>query len=92
MSFFEEDYKMFDKLFDELKREEEEFWATLSPEQQLLVFCAVVRRLNKGELQEQRSYRGILYDVFGFGPESYARAQHAGFLALHNSIEVDDKK
>jgi hypothetical protein len=42
--------------------------------------------LCQGELDEKRSYRGVLYGIFGWGPEAYAAAQHAGFLGLHNSI------
>lgn len=62
------------------------YYSSLEPEEQLWAFCAVVEKLSKGELDENRSYRGILYDTFGWGPESYAAAQHAGFLGLHNSI------
>jgi hypothetical protein len=62
------------------------FWTGLEPEEQLMAFCAVIERLHKGECEEGRSYRGILYDTFGWGPEAYATAQCAGFLDLHNSI------
>jgi hypothetical protein len=62
------------------------YYSSLEPEEQLWAFCAVVEKLSKGELDEGRSYRGILYDTFGWGPEAYAAAQHAGFLGLHNSI------
>lgn len=62
------------------------YYSSLEPEEQLWAFCAVVEKLSKGELDENRSYRGILYDTFGWGPEAYAAAQHAGFLGLHNSI------
>jgi hypothetical protein len=62
------------------------YFSSLEPEEQLWAFCAVVEKLCKGELDENRSYRGILYDTFGWGPEAYAAAQHAGFLGLHNSI------
>ena len=62
------------------------YYSSLEPEEQLWTFCAVVEKLCKGELDENRSYRGILYDTFGWGPEAYAAAQHAGFLGLHNAI------
>lgn len=88
----EEANKAFEDLFSFLEKEEEEFWNSLTKEQQLLVFCAVTRRLAKGELVDQRSYRGILYDTFDFDFDSYVRAQNAGFLELHNAIVVDDGK
>lgn len=84
--------KAYQEFLDCLKQEEEEYWASLSTDQQLMAFCAVVRRLTQGELVEQRSYRGILYDVFGFGLEAYSRSQNAGFIELHNAIETDDGK
>lgn len=83
----EELSKIFNEAMDSLEREQEEYWNSLSKEDQLKAFCAVVRRIHKAELVEDRSYRGVLYDTFGFGPEAYAQAQCAGFLDLHNSIE-----
>lgn len=65
-------------------------WAALSAEDQLDYFCAVVKRIHHGEVEKNSSYRGILYNVFGFGPDSYARAQLSGFLDLHNLIYTHD--
>lgn len=78
--------KQFQQFFKELEAEQEEFWNSLTKTEQIFVFCAVARRIYKGELEDKRSYRGVLYDVFGFGPEAYAAAQDAGYLAIHNSI------
>lgn len=72
----------------------EQYWNSLTKEQQLDVFCAVCRRIYKGDVIDKGSYRYVLYDVFGFGPEAYAPAQMAGYLTIHNSIfdlEHDDK-
>jgi hypothetical protein len=65
----------------------ENFWQSLTYEQKLLAFSAVMTRLVKGELQDQGSYRYVLYDIFGFGPESYGIGMITGFIDLHNSIE-----
>jgi len=62
------------------------YYSGLEPEEQLWAFCAIVEKICKGELDDRRSYRGILYNTFGWGPEAYAAAQHAGYLGLHNSI------
>jgi hypothetical protein len=72
-----------------IEEDQEKFWSSLSKEDQLKAFCCVSRRLYEGEIKNPRSYRGILYDVFGFGPSAYAQAQTAGFLTLHNSIMTD---
>lgn len=70
-------------------QESEDYWNSLSKEQQLLAFCAVARRIYKGELEDRGTYRYVLYDVFGFGPEAYAIAQESGYLEIHNAIVVD---
>jgi hypothetical protein len=78
--------KTFNQIMDDLKDEQEHYWNSLSKEDQLKAFCAVVRRIHKGDIEDKGSYRYVLYQVFDFGPESYAQAQMAGYLALHNCI------
>ena len=70
----------------ELEEDHEKFWNSLSKDDQLKAFCSVMRLLHKAELEEHGSYRYTLYDVFGFGSESYVQAQLSGFLAIHNAI------
>ena len=82
----EEISKVFNEAMDELEKEQEAYWNSLSKEDQLKAFCAVTRRIHKAELVDKGSYRYALYNVFGFGPESYAQAQLAGYLNIHNSI------
>lgn len=65
------------------------WWSTLSKEQQLQAFYSVVKRIYQGEIVDQGSYRHVLYDVFGFGPEAYGVGMDCGYLSLHNAIEVD---
>ena len=76
----------FAEAMDEYQQMANSYYSGLKPEEQLWAFCSIVEKLCRGELDEHRSYRGILYDTFGWGPESYAAAQCAGFLGLHNSI------
>jgi hypothetical protein len=71
---------------DGFAQERLDFWNSLTPDQQLLAFCEVVSRLVQGELVDKKSYRGVLYDTFEFGIDSYVTAQISGFLELHNSI------
>ena len=79
-------YEQFNAWMKDIENQQEEYWNSLTKDQQLMVFCAVVRRIKKGELDDKGSYRYILYQVFGFGEESYVQAQDAGYLELHNSI------
>ena len=78
--------EMFQQAIDSLELEQEQYWDSLTKEQQLLAFCAVCRRIYKGDIELNGSYRYVLYEVFGFGPEAYAAAQFAGYLAIHNAI------
>lgn len=70
-------------------KEAEQWWNELTKEQQMRAFYAVVKRLVEGELVERGSYRYVLYEVFGFGPEAYGLGVRCGYMALHNSIERD---
>ena len=70
----------------ELEEDHSKFWNGLSKDDQLKAFCSVMRRLYRAEIQERGSYRYTLYEVFGFGSESYVQAQISGFLAIHNAI------
>lgn len=82
----EEASKTFNEAMKSIEDKSEQYYNSLTKEQQLDVFCAVSRRIYRGEIEEQGSYRYVLYQVFGFGPEAYAQAQCAGYLAIHNSI------
>jgi len=84
--FSEELTSSFQRWEMELEQDHDKFWNGLSKDDQLKAFCSVMRRLFKAEIQENSSYRRTLYDVFGFGPESYVQAQVSGFLAIHNAI------
>ena len=84
--FDQELHNSFQRWEQELEQDHDKFWNGLSKDDQLKAFCSVMRRLHKAEIEENSSYRRTLYDVFGFGPESYVQAQVSGFLAVHNAI------
>lgn len=68
-----------------------DFWNKLSYEDKCNAFHAVVSRIFEGEIKEKRSYRGVLYDVFGFDADMYSRGMDCGFMSLHNSIMDDEQ-
>jgi hypothetical protein len=84
--FDQELHNSFQRWEVELEEDHDNYWNGLSKDDQLKAFCSVMRRLYKAEIEQNSSYRHTLYDVFGFGPESYAQAQVSGFLAIHNAI------
>ena len=67
------------------------FWDSLSYEDKCNAFHAVVSRIYEGEIKVKGSYRYVLYDIFGFGPDMYTRGMDCGFMALHNSIMDDEQ-
>lgn len=74
------------------EKECEEYWDGLSYDDKLKVFYSVVKRIVKGEIIENRSYRGVLYDVFGFDMDSYGVGMECGYISLHNSIIPKDEQ
>ncbi len=83
--------RQFNDVMKQLENESEDYWNSLSKEEQLKVFCAVVRRIHQAELVDQGTYRHALYGVFGFGPESYAQAQMSGYLDIHNALYTEEE-
>jgi len=64
----------------------DDLWNSLPYDDRLKLFCAISKLIYEGEIKERGTYRHVLYSTFGFGPDSYAAAQFAGFLAIHNAI------
>jgi hypothetical protein len=88
----EEVSNIFIEVMKEIEEEQEKYWNSLSKEDQLKVFCAVCRRIFKGDIELKGSYRYVLYEVFGFEADAYAQAQDAGYLAIHNAIFTADQE
>jgi hypothetical protein len=84
--------EVFVKIEKDFSEEKSKFWSNLSEHEQLLAFCTVVEKLVQGELQDGESYRGVLYDTFGFDMDSYVLAQMSGFIELHNAIYTRSEK
>ena len=67
------------------------FWESLSYDDKCNAFHAVMSRLYDGDINQRGSYRYVLYDVFGFGPDMYGRGMDCGYMAIHNSIMTDEQ-
>jgi hypothetical protein len=63
-----------------------EWWENLPTEQQQAAFFNVCRLIYKGDVEQKRSYRGVLYDTFGWGPEAYVLGMEARYMEIHNLI------
>ncbi len=67
-------------------QEAQDFFESLSQDDQIKVFYHVCRTIWLGELMERRTYRGVLYDMFKFGPETYCVGMDCGFFDIHNEL------
>lgn len=83
---FDEISKRFTDIKNRIEEESETYWNSLSKQDQLKAFCAVVRRIHKGDIEDRGTYRYVLYQVFGFGGEAYVPAQLSGYLNIHNAL------
>jgi len=68
------------------EQEANAFWDNLEYEDKLYAFYSVCKRLYKGDVEEQKSYRGVLYDTFGFDLDSYAIGMDCKYMELHNLL------
>ena len=66
--------------------EAETFWDNLSYEDKCNAFHAVVAKIHKADIEDGRSYRGSIYDVFGFDLDMYTRGMNCGYMTIHNAI------
>lgn len=66
------------------------WWEGLTQQEREDAFYAVVKRIFKGEIEDQGTYRYVLYDVFGFDGSMYARGMDCGYMTLHNAIVTRD--
>ena len=91
-----DEYQSLGRLQEEARvsfeRQAEDAWDSLDYDTQLRVFYAVVKRIYEGEIKEKGTYRHILYDKFGFGPEAYIKGMDCGFMYLHNAIVDGEDK
>jgi hypothetical protein len=73
--------------------ETDAWWEALPYDDKLRAFYSVVKRIYEGDVKQQGSYRYVLYEVFGFGPDAYGIGMDCGYMSLHNSImsEADQK-
>ncbi len=82
----EEMRKAFREVEEQHKKDAESFWNNLSYYDKLNAFFYVCSKIHKGDVEEQGSYRHVLYDVFGFDMDSYMIGMNCGYLNLHNYI------
>jgi len=91
MSFFDSDkwresIQIQQEAEDKYEEECDLYWDNISYDEKIKSFYSVCKRIRKGDIKDQGTYRYVLYDVFGFGPDAYAIGMQCGYMALHNCI------
>jgi hypothetical protein len=62
------------------------WWNGLTEEEREDAFYAVCKRIHKGDIVDNGSYRYVLYNTFGFDHGMYMKGMDCGYMALHNAI------
>lgn len=69
-----------------------EYWNSLSYDQQLMAFYSVCKRIHQGDVKDGGSYRHVLYDTFEFEPDAYGIGMECGYMDIHNLIFEGKRK
>jgi hypothetical protein len=72
----------------EYQERAKEYFKSLDTDNQLLLFFHITNMIYQNYFIGSGSYRALLYDRFGFGPESYTIGMDSGMFTLHNSIST----
>jgi hypothetical protein len=80
------------KLKAEYKVKAKEYFKSLSEDDQLLMFFHVTNSIFENYYIDKRSYRGLLYDKFGFSTDSYSLGMDSGMFAIHNDLTIPEDR
>ena len=73
------------------KKRAKEYFESLETDIQFLLFFHITNTIYENYFNDNGSYRGLLYDKFGFGPESYGLGLDSGMFSLHNAISTPEE-
>lgn len=89
-----DEYKEFIRLEEKAKDEHDhkakDYFESLAEDDQLLVFYHITKCIYNNYFVKKGSYRGLLYDELGFGPEAYSLGCESGMFNVHNAISTPD--
>lgn len=83
--------KIQEEALEQYEQKAKEYYDSLGMDNQLLLFFYITNVIFKNYFKDNGSYRGLLYNKFGFGPEAYSLGMDSGMFALHNSISTPDE-
>jgi hypothetical protein len=83
--------KIEEEVQEQYTKKAKEYYDSLGIDNQLLLFFYITNIIFENYFKDNGSYRGLLYDKFGFGPEAYSLGMDSGMFTLHNSISTPDE-
>ena len=83
--------KIQEEALEQYEQKAKEYFESLETDNQLLLFFHITHTIFENYFKYNSSYRGLLYDKLGFGPEAYALGMDSGMFALHNAISTPDE-
>jgi hypothetical protein len=83
--------KIEEEVQEQYTKKAKEYYDSLGIDNQLLLFFYITNIIFENYFKDNGSYRGLLYDKFGFGPEAYSLGMDSGMFTLHNSISTPNE-
>jgi hypothetical protein len=80
--------KIEEEALEQYEQKAKEYFQSLDVDNQHLLFFHITKVIFENYFKDNGSYRGLLYDKFGFGPETYGLGMDSGMFTLHNSIST----
>lgn len=88
---YQEELRLQEEAKEEYKKKAKEYFDSLDMDNKLLLFFHITNSIYENYFESNGSYRGLLYDKLGFGPESYSLGLDSGMFNVHNSISTPDE-
>ena len=88
---YKEYLKIEEEALEQYKQKGKEYFESLEMDNQLLLFFYITNVIFENYFEDNGSYRGLLYDKFGFGPEAYSLGCDSGMFTLHNAISTPNE-
>jgi len=74
------------KAENQYAKECDDYWTALPYHEKLMAFYSVCKRIHKGDMIDEGSYRHVLYQIFGFDMDAYSIGMECRYMDIHNGI------
>ena len=78
--------QVFENAYKQREAENDAWWEGLTEQERENAFYAVCKRIHKGDIVDNGTYRYVLYDTFGFDYGMYVDGMNCGYMTIHNTI------